>query len=272
MVNSLMHKFLASSNVSKIWRLSCRHQIHTRIKSGGTTPSRYARKDLNAAYSDQQHAHRLQVEQQKALDDKLERDYTHKIFSPQGAALTATQIENEMNAAGASATATQRMIGFYERQTKPDPASAVSAKNTSLLFDRINREWGDPTKVNDMTPVRQAFVNQEITKASYDFLEKQINDSKTVEGESLQKEKKRLFEMYKHSITKSNPLLGKFDDEGDIQFGRFERLVDQAVDQAKRKTEIHTICLMRRSQPISDCRHDVFKSHCRIRRQELRIS
>jgi hypothetical protein len=193
------------------------------------------RKDLNAAYSDQQHAHRLQVEQQKAIDDKLERDYTHKIFSPAGTTLTATQIENEMNAAGASAAATQRMIGFYERQTKPDPASAVSAKNTSLLFDRINREWGDPTKVNDMTPVRQAFVNQEITKASYDFLEKQINDSKTVEGESLQKEKKRLFEMYKHSITKSNPLMGTFDDEGDIQFGRFERLVDQAVDQAKKE-------------------------------------
>jgi hypothetical protein len=193
------------------------------------------RKDLNAAYSDQQHAHRLQVEQQKAIDDKLEKDYTHKIFSPAGATMTATQIENEMNAAGASAAATQRMIGFYERQTKPDPASAVSAKNTSLLFDRINREWGDPTKVNDMTPVRQAFVNQEITKASYDFLEKQINDSKTVEGESLQKEKKRLFEMYKHSITKSNPLMGAFDDEGDIQFGRFERLVDQAVDQAKKE-------------------------------------
>jgi hypothetical protein len=195
------------------------------------------RKDMNAAYAQQQHEHRIQQEQQKALDDKLERSYTQKLFPPDGSqtTLTATQIANEMGAAGASAASTQRMINFYERQTKPDPAAAVSARNTREIFERMHLPDDSPDKIWNEQPFNDSYIRGELTWNDRERLEKDFRELQSSTDRDLAKHKAELLKRAKSKIIPSS-LFGKqgeefIDAEGEERFARYERLIDNKIKE-----------------------------------------
>lgn len=192
-----------------------------------------ARREYNQAWADRNHqlqAHKQLLDAQgKAVED----EYTKRMFPVDGSPtqVTATEIANDKRLDGMPEVR-NKIISFYERQTKPDPAAAVSARTRSNLYEGIIKDYGDPQKILDTRPIDKAFIDQTLTKSDHDWLTKQLTESRTAEGESLSKAKKNLIETYKTAITKSNLLMGKFDNEGDINYGRYQKDVGLAVEQA----------------------------------------
>jgi hypothetical protein len=132
----------------------------------------------------------------------------------------------------------EHLIGVMQRDQKPEPMARVSQQTTMKLMDEMRS--ADPSKPFDPSKIYDAYKptadnpNGSLTRADFNFLRNEYANMKTPEGEALNAQKKRFFDGVKAQITKSNPIMGTHDPDGDQQLYRFQWDVTRKVDEYRK--------------------------------------
>lgn len=125
----------------------------------------------------------------------------------------------------------EHWLSMINRADKPDPLSAISHATSTSMFQDIHLPDGDPNKIVDEKQIDQAYINGNLNRTDLDFLRKEVGSARTDDGERLGKRQADFLSGYKAQITKSNPLMGNLDKEGDANFYMFQRNADSMVQQ-----------------------------------------
>lgn len=186
------------------------------------------------------------AKQQKAKEETTSRALTAKFLLHEGnpgnaqfPPLTATEIGRAMlpNTKGKSDLSDETgraLFGLIDANTK-----AVTLKNDESLSQdylrRIYLPWGDKDKIISEVPIINAAANGKLTPARFKFLRDEYEKARTEEGMTLGGSRDRFLASRKTSITTSNPLLGKLDSDGDVNFGRFAEFA--VTEEARMRKE-----------------------------------
>lgn len=147
--------------------------------------------------------------------------------------------ENDIKTSNMSPESKMRMLSWIKRDGMPEPLGPISQANTVDLFRRMNLPDGDPNKITDLRPIRDAFAPADggpsrIKREQEEWLEKRFIESRSPDGDRLTKIRADFSKAIAPSIDKSNPLLGKIDQDGKLQTYAFERYVDQKVEEYRK--------------------------------------
>jgi hypothetical protein len=123
------------------------------------------------------------------------------------------------------------MLNWIKREDMPEPIAKVSQSNAMDLFRRMNLDETDPGKINDLRPVRDAYIGGGLTRADEEWLEKRFAEAKTPEGDRLTQVRSQFAKNFAHMIDASNDIMGKIDTTGKQKAYDFERYVDQRVNE-----------------------------------------
>lgn len=186
---------------------------------------------INQNIADQNRRDYINTKLQKQKDETFEQSVITDSASP-NPKITETDIKNDPNA---SAESKMRMIAWQERQNKPDPLAKVSQQTSMDLFRRMNLPDGDPDRINDLSAIRQAYINGGLNRTDEDWLEKRFTEARNPEGQRLDAIRQQFSKAVTPLIDKSNPLLGKVDESGKLQSYQFERMVDAKVSEYRKE-------------------------------------
>lgn len=195
---------------------------------------------LNAVYGQKAIKDHLQnLERQVVFENKIRKqaDQSAEDLIIADTASANPQItENEIKTSDMSPEAKMRMLAWKKRDGMPEPLSHVSQANAMDLFRRMNLPDGDPNRITDLRPVRDAYApagggQGKITRQDEEWLERRFLEARTPEGEKLTRVRAQFSKAVEPSIDKSNPLLGKLDQEGKLQAYKFERYVEDRVEE-----------------------------------------
>ena len=208
-----------------------------RIYSSDLTPeaknkaAELARLKYTSEWTDQTRAHELQARQQKDASDAAE----NQIIAD--AASTNPQISAQQIANNPSLTpeAKLRMVNFLAAGARREVTPAASQRESMALLDDMRKPAGDPTRVSDMNPIVDAYTQGKLTREDFSFLQTQFNNVRAPDGDKLASVERDFLKGMQSSITKSNPLMGQLDREGDRKLYEFNWMVSQRVAQARRE-------------------------------------
>jgi hypothetical protein len=166
--------------------------------------------------------------------DQREGQYLTKLHSDdpkEAASVSAKAIANDFTLTRA---ARERMIGIVERETKPEAAAKVSNTTATDLISRIRAPAGDPTRIDDLGPVYDAYEKGRLSKADLKFVRDEFVNLRTPEGAALGVQQEEFIKSVKPLIDKSNPLLGKIDQSGPQQVYNFTMDLRRKVDEYRK--------------------------------------
>ena len=190
----------------------------------------FASTELNNFVKDQERAAVAQNKMQKDKDRLIENAIIQDSASP-----NPTVTENAIKTnPDMSPEAKMRMLAWKKREDLPEPLAQVSQVNAMELFQRMNLPDGDPQKITDMNPIRDRYINRGLTRADEDWLEKKFIEGRSPEGEQLNKIRQQFTAAVTPTIDRSNPLMGKIDQDGKMQVYAFERFIDQKVNEYRK--------------------------------------
>jgi hypothetical protein len=171
-----------------------------------------------------------------AIDTSLMEKYAlHRSDSKQPP-LTAWDVYDAMQRGmdGRTGAALINMLdgdASHAGKAKTDPATEQA------LFNQIHRPYGDPSKLTSTLPIIEAHGKGKLSWEDYARLRKEFDESRTEEGSKLGESKASFLDGQKHKIDKSNPMLGKLDQEGAEQFSSFKYFVNEQVENARKNNE-----------------------------------
>lgn len=114
------------------------------------------------------------------------------------------------------------------KTVKSDPGVARE------LFRRVHAPYGAKDKITDTDPIYRAYLKEQLNREDRDDLVKQLTDSRTPEGEKIGHTKEQFLSSRKTSITHSNLMLGKLDQDGDTKYGDYAYMVDRKIEQYRK--------------------------------------
>lgn len=133
---------------------------------------------------------------------------------------------------------------MVESEMKPQALSAISQRNTVELF----RQMRTPDGMQDTRPIDDAYIDGKINRGDHDWLRKEFLESRTPEGQRLNQTKSDFFKAVAPQIDKSNPLMGKLDQDGKMNLYRLEWDVNRKIEEY-RKTGKNPYDLFDSSKP-----------------------
>lgn len=189
-------------------------------------------------------ARQADAERRRQLEElrhQTDRNLTAKYFlhldnpgNPQFPPVTATEVAHEMAAGRLDGAVGRALINMMEADAKE---RTLKSDNSTYweLFRRITLPWGHPDKLTSVEEIYTAAANRRLTPSNVKQLTADFDKARSEEGLSILKAREIFLSSVKSSITHSNPLLGKLDQEGDINFGRLTQLA--IAEEAKAMKE-----------------------------------
>lgn len=179
--------------------------------------------------------YRTDLERQITLGDKAQKiqdqQFEDKVIKD-SAAPNPSITENDIKTApGISPESRMRMLAWQKRDGMPEPLARVSQSNAVDLFRRMNLDDDDPQHISDLRPVRNEYVKGNLSRQDEEWLEKRFVEGRSPDGSKLTQIRAQFSKAVEPSIDKSNPLLGKIDQDGKLQVYRFEQMVQDKVDE-----------------------------------------
>lgn len=139
----------------------------------------------------------------------------------------------------------QSLIGILHARSKEgaDHQVATDPKTFMDLFERIHLPPGHPKRLADEIAIQDAFGKKgKLSFTDMTRLRREFQDARTPEGERLGMVKKEVLDGLRTQITKSNMLMGKIDQDGDMQYLLFHRMVDRKIEEyRKAKKDPHDL-------------------------------
>jgi hypothetical protein len=103
------------------------------------------------------------------------------------------------------------------RLDKPEPLARVSHAATVQLLNDIR-----DGKITDTKPIYDRFGKGDLSNGDMNFVLKAFTDMRSPEGQRLSQGVSELVKAVKPSIDKSNPIMGRLDQDGPLNLYRFE--------------------------------------------------
>jgi hypothetical protein len=129
----------------------------------------------------------------------------------------------------------EHVVGIIERFQEPDPPAEVSARTLQGLVGQINAPTGDPQRLISPDQIYQDYKRGKLTWSDFQHARQEFIDARTPDGEKLGQQKTEFIKSVKPLIDKSNPLMGRVDQEGGMNMYRLQWNVDQKIDQYRRE-------------------------------------
>lgn len=170
---------------------------------------------------------------QEASDTK-EGQYLEKLHSDdpkERASVSARAISQDYTL---TREARERMINIVNRETKPETEAKVSNRTATDLITRIRAPTGDPTRIDSLDPVYDAYQKGELSKADLKFVRDEFTSMRTPDGAELGAQQDEFIKGFKSSITHANSLLGKLDPSGDQKLYEFTRNIQKKVAEYRK--------------------------------------
>lgn len=176
------------------------------------------------------------IELSRKTDTALVTQRAAHDADPRQPDVTPTTILNAMRPENGLDPAVGRTwLNMLDFEARRGPKTLHSDPKTEHdLFQRIHAKPDDPTKVIDTAPIYDAFLRGKITPETRRDLVKELTDARSPEGQKIGEVKEEFLKYRMSSITKSNQLLGKMDQQGDVKFGDFRAMVRQKIDDYQR--------------------------------------
>lgn len=189
-------------------------------------------------------------------DDYLDGDSKFKMIKEaeqgiNGERIQADRYKEQVKQAKRDAADTEMtslLAGFYTKDNPTTAQDILASKNTDFqqkatllrmlkqnseeklhtdaqtylgLANRIFRPDGDPEKIVDDAPLNQAFADGKLTHTDLMALRQEVFGSRTPEGKARAQLEQNFLKSVKDKLTKSDPLLGVKDPEGDEHYAQF---------------------------------------------------
>lgn len=171
---------------------------------------------IRANKADQERAER---EAEKALGERqkaIQNDFLTRMVEGK---LTAREIvHSDLEPTGTGSKV--QFLSLLETDSKKDNKITTDKEVFTDLFRRVHLPDGDPEKIVD-EGLLTAYVGKGITISDLNTLRKEVQGIGTVAGKEESTLKRNLFTMAKNKLTKSNPLVGMKDPDGDEQYASF---------------------------------------------------
>jgi hypothetical protein len=256
-IKRAIHEQLASSTVRGMIRDAPDHALHS-LERGEWDREVTGEQKIVLMQAAQTAIHAKDVaERQRLAEEKrqleelrhqTDRNLTAKYFlhldnpgNPQFPPVTATEVAREMAAGQLDGAVGRALINMmqadaHERTLKRDNATYWD------LFLRTTLPWGHPNKLTSVEDIYQAAAKRQLTPTNVKDLTADFDKSRSEQGQSILKDREVFLSSMKSSITHSNLLLGKLDQEGDINFGRFTKLaMDEEAKAEKENRDPHEL-------------------------------
>lgn len=123
----------------------------------------------------------------------------------------------------------QMMKASNERKLETNPAVLTS------LFERIHLPDSDPNKIIDEAELNQEVIKGNLSLTDLNRLRDEVQGSQTAQGKIEADLKKQVFEMAKSKLTKTNPLTGFRDPDGDEAMAKFMVLYQEEYKAGRAK-------------------------------------
>lgn len=186
-----------------------------------------ARVNYDALEADQARQQRLQekaqLERVRGAEDKIVADAYSG--NPQ---ITAQQVANDPAFAD-HPDARLRMIQVVRSAGEAGPAAGPSHIATLDLIRRVNLPDGDPQKITDRTPLLDALGSNTISKADFDFAEKELKEA----AAPFAADKKNFLHAIEPQIDRS-AFAGFPDLEGKQRFYEYQRMLDDKIEEYRK--------------------------------------
>lgn len=118
------------------------------------------------------------------------------------------------------------------RLNKPEPLARVSHDTTVDLLKRIRAS--DDSRLTDNGPIYDAYQNGELTNADFNFLTREFVNMRSPDGLRLAQRKDEFLKSVTPSIDKSNPLMGKIDQDGKSNVYRLMVDVERKMEEYRK--------------------------------------
>jgi hypothetical protein len=133
-----------------------------------------------------------------------------------------------------SDTAKADMLAIADRAAKPDPAELTSNSTARELLDRIRLSDGNPSKIDNLKPIHDAYIGGKLNKRDFDFVRKEFFDSRLPEQTDLLMRKQSFLKGFEGMIDQSDPQAGKIDRIGKTQMYLLERDLNRKIEQYRK--------------------------------------
>jgi hypothetical protein len=185
---------------------------------GKVKAAELARLKYSSSWTDQTRAYEQQQRDRTQRSDNRENQIQADVFSnnPQ---ITAQQVANDP---ALTPSARTRMISFINAGPEARVNPNASARVTTQILEDMRKPASDPQFVGDLGPIYDAYGQHKLTRPDFEFLQNQFTNFRGQDGQKLAEAEREFLTGMKSSITKSNPLMGNLDREGDQQFYRFQ--------------------------------------------------
>ena len=189
-----------------------------------------ARQRLESNRKDAEHAAiRSQQEIQRASDEAEGEIITN--LTSEKPTLTRNDISDNQQLTQQAKT---YMLAIEDRAANPDPNAAISNAAARQLLDRIRLRDTDPNKIASLNPIYDAYISEKLSKDDFNFVRKEFFANQTPEGGNLLAHKQAFLKGIEHTIDRSDPLIGEFDQLGRSKMYLLERDIDRKIDQYRR--------------------------------------
>lgn len=101
------------------------------------------------------------------------------------------------------------------------------------LFDRINLPDGDPKKINSEAELNE-YLGNGLDYGDLNKLRQEMAGTKTEKGRIENSFRKQMFDIAKGQLTKSNPLVGIADPQGDENLLLFQQFAYEQMEEQKK--------------------------------------
>lgn len=115
------------------------------------------------------------------------------------------------------------------RMNKPEPLGPVSHETSTELLAQMRRG-----EITDTTPIYKAYEDGKLQNGDFNFLVREFRESRSPEGDRLNKATQRFIDGVKPMITKANPVMGNLDPNGTQQLYRFEMTLKERMTEYRK--------------------------------------
>lgn len=199
---------------------------------GGTLAQRaymWGKEHLRDLNIEQDRARAAQTQERATLNDAAMNRYLPDIYS--GDLSKMPTVQEVMNNPDLTPASKENLKAQIAAASREEPPAKVSAKTATELYARIHAPADDPNRITDEVAIHTARAAGKLTSSDADWLQKQVKDARTDDGQRVSVEKDRLIKRVQSSITAT--IIGKqLDQTGDIQLYNYERFVDSQIATA----------------------------------------
>lgn len=188
-----------------------------------------ARQQIRAERIDQAYLKTQANDEKRAISDVAENGWLKKLYSDDPKVRGTVSTKAIVNDDDLLNPIKEKLLRFVEREMKPETDAQISRVNTVDLFSRISLPDGNPAKITNLNEIDKAYIDQKISRQDHDWLRKNFIEARTPEGLRLTEARDEIIKAVAPSIDKSNPLMGKVDQDGKLKLYLFRADLDKKI-------------------------------------------